>query len=116
MIKEQVIEASPRHLSIHLQERNPRTLAELSEIAEQYLKARGRQLHQGWRSENKGKYDHNNNRKPFQPTATEPDPPKTSINCYNCKQPDTSQIIVRHPRKNGIQILNVKDVAKMDTN
>ena len=47
MIKEQLIEACPRYLSIHLQERNPRALAELSKIAEQYLKARGRQLHQG---------------------------------------------------------------------
>ena len=62
MIKEQVIEACPRDLSIHLQERNPQTLVELSKIAEQYLKARGRQLHQGWGSENKGKYDPNNNR------------------------------------------------------
>ena len=57
MIKEQVIEACPTGLSINLQDRNPQTLFEQSKIAEQYLKARGRQLYQGWRSENKGKYD-----------------------------------------------------------
>ena len=43
MIKEQVIEACPRDLSIYLQERDPRTLVELSKIAEQYLKARATQ-------------------------------------------------------------------------
>ena len=99
MIKEQVIEACPRDLSIHLQERNPRTLAELSKIAEQYLKARGGQLHQGWRLENKGKYDPNNNRKPFQPTATESDPPKTGMNCYNCKQPGHIANNCKAPKK-----------------
>ena len=55
MIKEQVIEACPIDLSIHFQERNPRTLVEQSKIPEKYLKARERHLHQGWRSENKGK-------------------------------------------------------------
>ena len=38
MIKEQVIEACHRDLSIHLQERNLQTLVELSKIAKQYLK------------------------------------------------------------------------------
>ena len=41
MIKEQVIEACLRDLSIHLQERNLQTLVELSKITEQYLKAQG---------------------------------------------------------------------------
>ena len=82
-----------------LQERNPRTLVELSKIAEQCLKARGRQLHQGCRSENKGKYDPNNNRKPFQPTANEPDPPKLGINCYNYKQPGHISNNCKAPKK-----------------
>ena len=99
MIKEQVIEACPIYLSIHLQERNSQTLVELSKIAEQYLKARARQLHQGWRSENKGKCDSNSNRKPFQPTATEPDPPKTGMNCYNCKQPGHNANNCKAPKK-----------------
>ena len=33
MIKEQVIDACPRDLSIHLQERNPQTLVELIRLA-----------------------------------------------------------------------------------
>ena len=46
IIKEQVIDVCPRDLSIYLQERAPRTLDEISMIAEQYLKARNRQFHQ----------------------------------------------------------------------
>ena len=56
-VKEQVIEACRRDLSIHLQERSPHTLEELSRYTEQYLKARGQQLHQGWRSDQKGKLE-----------------------------------------------------------
>ena len=98
MIKEQVIEACPRDLSIYLQERDPRTLVELSKIAEQYLKSRGRQLYQGWRSENKGKYDPSNNRKPFQQPV--PEPPKTGVNyCYNCKQPGHIAMNCKAPKK-----------------
>ena len=67
LIKEQVIEACPRDISIHLQERSPQTLEELSLYAEQYLKARGRQLHQGWRSDQKGKVEA---KTPITPTVT----------------------------------------------
>ena len=56
-------------------------------------------MHQGWRSENKGKYDPNNNRKPSQPTATEPDQPKTAINCYNYKQPGQIANNCKAPKK-----------------
>ena len=46
MIKEQLIEVCPRNLNIYLPERAPRALDELRKIAQQYLTAQKRQLHQ----------------------------------------------------------------------
>ena len=45
IIKEQVLDSFPEDLSIHLHERSPATLDEVGRITEQYLKARGRELH-----------------------------------------------------------------------
>ena len=45
IIKEQVLDSLPEDLSIHLHERSPETLDEVGRIAEQFLKARGRELH-----------------------------------------------------------------------
>ena len=81
IIKEQVIEACPRDLSIHLQERSPQTLEELNRYAEQYLKARGRQLHQGCRNDQKGKVEV---KTPITTTLTEKTKGRSGVLCYTC--------------------------------
>ena len=44
IVKEQFIDSCPKELAIHLRERAPETLAQVSKIADQYLEAHGKHL------------------------------------------------------------------------
>ena len=46
IVKEQVLDALPKELSIYLHERDPDNLQELSKLATQYMKAHNKELHQ----------------------------------------------------------------------
>ena len=50
IIKEQVIEACPKDLGIHLMERAPNDLKELAKLSDQYMKAHGKQLYREFKN------------------------------------------------------------------
>ena len=75
IVKEQVIDSCPKELGIHLLERAPADLKELAQLADQYLKAHGKQLYRelkNYTKESKEKRDENfctNCKKPGHKTA-----------------------------------------------
>ena len=93
IVKEQVIDSCPKDLGIHLLERAPADLKELAQLADQYLKAHGKQLYRELKNdtkESKEKRDENfctNCKKPGHKTAEcrwlNKDR-NNSLKCFNC--------------------------------
>ena len=76
IVKEQFIDSCPKELAIHLRERAPETLAQIAEIADQYLEAHGKHL-----------FSSASKKPQVQPKAEETKTVQsdtTALQCYKC--------------------------------
>ena len=77
IVKEQFINSCPKELAIHLRERAPETLEQISQIADQYLQAHGKHVFSSARSKPPPPPEKDDDAKkpPIQPSQTQ---------CYKC--------------------------------